>query len=151
MTAIDFRVEPLLREALGAVIGQDAERLQRAIAAFQDGDNVVYGVRLAAATSLFVLDDLHDGDQATEDDLAEIAGDIASAEGWTDVTGSEILKYLQAAYAGTPVDDVLPPERVLILSLVIAANLVASHHRDDENWWDLLDRAEAAIEAAPER
>lgn len=151
MTVIDFRVEPLVREALGAVIGQDAERLQRAIAAFRHDDAMIHGVRLAAATSLYVLDDLHDGKRPTEGDLVEIADDVATAEGWTDVTAAEVRGYLQAAYAGSRVDEVLPMDRVIILALVTAANLVSSYHRDDEDWWDLLDRAEAAIEATPER
>jgi len=148
MTAIDLRVEPLVREALAAVIGQDHERLQRALFAFQGDDAMTHGVRLATAAALFVLHDLHEGDRPTGDELAEIAGDIASAEEWIDVTAAEIAEYLQATCAGGSPDRVLPMERVILLAFVTAANLLASYRSDDEHWWDFLDRAEAAIEAA---
>lgn len=148
MTMIDESIEPLVREALAAVVGKDAERLQRAITAFPDSESMTKGIRLAAAVALYALLDLHDGQQPSDGELAEIACDITKAESWTDVSSDEIIKYLTAAYRKARVDQILPADRVIILTFVIAANLVASYHDDNEEWWDYLDRAEAALEAS---
>ena len=150
MTAIDNQVEPLVREALAAVVGQDSERLQRAIAAFPDGESVIRGVRLATAVALFALHDRHGSRRPTDEQLAEIASDAVEDEDWTDVAADEIVRYLAAAYDKVSVDQVLPMERVVILAFVIAANLLSSYHKAEEEWWDYLDRAEAMIEATPE-
>lgn len=150
MTTIDSHVEPLVREALAAVIGQDAERLHRAITAFPDGESVIKGVRLATAVALFALHDRHGPERPTDEKLTEIATGAAEDEDWTDITPDEIVNYLAAAYDKVGVDRVLPMERVVILAFVIAANLVSSYHPAGEEWWDYLDRAESVIEAAPE-
>jgi hypothetical protein len=150
VTKIGDGVERLVREALAAVVGKDSERLQRAIAAFPDNESMTKGIRLATAVALYTLQDLHEGQQPTDDELAEVAGDIAKAETWTDVSSEEIVKYLTAAYHKTRVNQVLPMERVIIVAWVVAANLVSSYHGDHEEWWDYLDRAESVIEATPE-
>jgi hypothetical protein len=150
VVAIDDRVEPLVRETLGAVAKKDPERFQRAITAFSDEESIIMGIRLAAAVALFALHDAHDGRQPTRAELAEIAEDIEEDEDWTDVTADEVVRYFTAAYDKVELARVLPMERVIILSFVVAANLVASYRGDDEEWWEYLDRAEAVIEATPE-
>lgn len=45
--------------------------------------------------------------------------------------------------------EVLPMERVLLTAYVTAGYLVSFYRRDDEEWWDYLDRAEAVIQATP--
>ncbi|MEU4562963.1 hypothetical protein AB0F72_31670 [Actinoplanes sp. NPDC023936] len=148
---IDFSVEPLVREALGAVVGKDLARLQQALGAFTSDEAAIHGLNLATAVSLYVLYDLNEGVRSTNEELAEIAGEVATAEKWVGPAEDEVNKYLQAAHSGTRVDQILPMERVIILAYVIAANLLASYCDEGEHWWDFLDRAEAAIEATPER
>lgn len=147
---IDRQVEPLVREALTAVVKRDPERLARALATFPAGEATVSGARLAMAVALYVLRD-QSGQTPTEKEIRVVAGDIAKAEDWTDVTPDEITTALNSALGGVRADSVLPMERILLLAYVIAGYLVSSYRRDDDEWWDYLDRAEAAIEAASTR
>jgi hypothetical protein len=150
VTAIDDHVEALVREALAAVVGQDSERLQQAITAFPDGESVISGVRLAAGVALFALHDRHGSRRPSDEALGEIAAAAVEDEDWADITSDEIVKYLAAAYDKVSIDQVLPMERAIILAFVVAASLLSSYHRADEEWWDYLDRAESVIEATPE-
>jgi hypothetical protein len=144
---IDGQIEPLVREALTAVVKEDSERLARALAAFPDDDAALNGARTAMALAAHVLHD-QAGRPPTEEETRTVAQDIASAEAWTDVTAEEVVTFLLAALRGTRVDDDVPLERVLILAYVIAGYLISSYRQDDEDWWEYLDRAEAAIESA---
>ncbi len=146
---IDDRVEPLVREAIAAVVGQDPDRFQRAIHAFPDDDTMTKGVQLACGLTLFVLDDLYEGRRPTGEEVQSLAADVATGEEWTDITRDEVSTFFDAAYDRVRIDTVLPLERVVILSYVVAASLLSSYHEDDEEWWEYLDRAEAAIEAMP--
>ncbi|GIF09160.1 hypothetical protein [Actinoplanes siamensis] len=147
MTVIDSRTEELVRESLAAVVGQEPDRLQRAIAAFPDNEAMTIGIRLAAGAALFALSERYNGRRPTSEETAEVAHNVVEDEGWTDVSEHEVVLYLTAAYDKARVDQVLPMDRVIIVAFVVAANLLSSHRKDDEEWWDHLDRAEAAIEA----
>jgi hypothetical protein len=144
---IDRQVEPLLRESLTAVVKRNPERLAQALAAFPDDETAVTGARIAMAVALYVLQD-QSGHPPTEDEIRTVARGIVASEDWTDVTEAEVTAALSSAVTGTRADSVMPLERVLILAYVIAGYLVSFYRRDDENWWDYLDRAEAAIETA---
>jgi hypothetical protein len=146
---IDDRTEPLVREALAAAVGQDPERFRGAVRAFPDDDAMTRGVQLACALALFVLDDLFEGRRPTEEEIRSLAGDVATSEDWADVTLDEVAAFFVAGYDRISAEAVLPLERVLILCYVVAANLLSSYHEDGEEWWEYLDRAEAAIEARP--
>lgn len=146
---IDGTVEPLVREALTAVVKRDPDRFAAAVAAFPDGEAIIKGMRLATALSLYALSD-HYGRTPTNSEIQAVAAKLVEMEHWTDVTSSEVVATLQAAINNTPADEVLPMERTLIVAYVSAGNLLSSAHRDDEKWWDFLNRAEAAIEATPD-
>lgn len=145
---LDDRVEPLVRNALSAAAAQDPDRLADAMLAFSDAVALIKGIRLAAAVAVLVVTDLHHGKRPTAAELAEVAADIAAAEDWTDITADEIVILLTAAYDGKRVDDLLPMDRVIAMSFVVTASLLASYRDDGEQWWDYLDRAEAIIEAS---
>jgi hypothetical protein len=51
-----------------------------------------------------------------------------------------------AFYGGATVDTVMPIERAVLVTFVLATNLLMSCHRDGEWWFDYLDRVEAALE-----
>jgi hypothetical protein len=144
---IDGQIEPLVREALTAVVKEDSERLAQALAAFSDDDAALNGAQTAMAVTVHVLHD-QAGRPPTEEEIRTVAQDVASAEAWTDVTTEEVATFLLAALRGTRVENDLPLERVLILAYVTAGYLISAYRQDDENWWDYLDRAEAAIESA---
>jgi hypothetical protein len=144
---IDGRVEPLIREALTAVVKEDSERLARALAAFPSDEAALDGARTAVALAVHVLHD-QAGRPPTEGEIRTVAQDVADAEDWTDVTAEEVATLLLAAVRGSRVDNALPLERVLALAYVITGYLISSYRQDDEDWWEYLDRAEAAIETA---
>ena len=144
---IDDRIESLVREALTAVVKRDPERLQAAIAAFPDEHALTAGYRLAAAIALYVLQDQY-GRQPTPAEVRAVADKLVELEGWTDIQSDEVTRYLTALYGGTRVDEVLLLERAFLVSYVLAGDLLSTCRRKTEDWWDYLDRAEAAIEAS---
>jgi hypothetical protein len=145
---IDARIEQQVREALTAVIKDDGDRFVRAIDGFADETAVLTGARLALGVALYVLHDQADG-PPTDDDLRTVAEDIIASTSWTGVTANEIERYLRAALQGVATSDVVPVESVIPLAFLTAGYLLSFMREDDEAWWDYLDRAEAALEAAP--
>lgn len=142
------QVEPLVREALTAVVKNDAERLERAFLAFPNDDAMTNGARLATAVSLYVLSDVY-GRRPTEEELRSVAEKLVQMEDWTDVTSDEVVAFLTAAYDRRRADEVLPVDRIVPLAYVVAGNLLSSCCKDGEFWFNYLDRVESAIEATP--
>jgi hypothetical protein len=140
-------VEPLVREALSALVKADAERFGRALAEFGDQETGATGTQLAAAVAFYVLHEQYRR-QPTPKEIPAVAEQVAELEDWTDLTADEIETYIRAYYAGATVDTVMPAGRAVLVSFVLAANLLASYHREGEWWFDYLDRAEAVLEAA---
>jgi hypothetical protein len=145
---IDDRVEPLVREALDALVKKDAERFARALTAFGDAERATTGYRLAAAVAFYVLHEQYRG-EPPPDEIHAVAEEVAELEDWTDLTADEVERFIATYYTGASVDTVMPVERAVLVAYVLAANLLASYHRDGEWWFNYLDRAEAALEAAP--
>ncbi|MEH1017628.1 hypothetical protein V6U90_31710 [Micromonospora sp. CPCC 206060] len=104
-------------------------------------------MELALGVTLFAMRDIHDGEPSPEETEA-MAVEIARAESWARPTEAEVIVFLRRLVAGEPFGGAVPAENVVILAFVSAANLLASCHRDGEEWWDYLDRAEAALERA---
>ncbi|MEG3634021.1 hypothetical protein [Micromonospora palythoicola] len=144
---ISKRVEPLVRSALDAAVKRDFNRLDAALKVFPDDQAVKDAVALALSVTLYVLRDTHNG-KPSEQETEAVAVEIARAEPWAQATQAEVSTFLRKLVNGEPFADELPSESVIILAFVSAANLLASCHRQDEEWWDYLDRAEAAIESA---
>jgi hypothetical protein len=144
---IDSRIESLVREALTAVVKRDPKRLQTAIAVFPDEHALTAGYRLAAAIALYILHDQY-GRQPTPAEIRAVADKLVELEGWTDIRAEEVVRYLTTLYDGTRVDEVLPLERAFLVSYVLAGDLLSTCRHTTEDWWDYLDRAEAALEAS---
>jgi len=88
-----------------------------------------------------VLVDIHRG--TPNGGLAE---DIADIERWAQPTVDEIYIFLTKVLSGAPLARSMPPENIVILGFVAAASLLSSFRKDDEEWWNHLDRVEEAIE-----
>ncbi|GAB3150671.1 hypothetical protein GCM10027290_38580 [Micromonospora sonneratiae] len=144
---ISSRVEPLVRNAIHAAVKRDFLKLEEALKSFPDDRAVQQGVELALAVTLYVMRDIHQGKPSDEETVA-VAVEIARAEAWARPTEEEVSTFLLRLMNGQRFAESVPIENVIILAFVSVANLLASCHRDDENWWDYLDRAEAALEAA---
>jgi hypothetical protein len=145
---IDDRVEPFVRTAIDAAVKRDFEKLNTALGAFPDDDAVKKAVELALAVVGFVMYDVHQGKPSPEQ-IRVVATKLAEMEAWAEPTADEVDAFLKKLLNGQPFAPEVPPENVIVLSFVAAANLLSSFHTKDERWWDYLDRAEAAIEAAP--
>lgn len=144
---IDDQVETLARSALDAAVKRDFDRLESALQAFPDDDVARRAVELALAVCTFVLVDVHQGKPDGEQ-IKVVAGKIAEMERWAEPTTEEIHTLLSGLFDRTSQVGVMPTESVVVLSFVVAASLLASLHLKDEEWWNYLDRAEAAIEKA---
>lgn len=146
---IDARVEAIVRKALTGVVQRDNDKFASAIASFPDENAVAEGIRLAVALALFVLLDQY-GRTPTDVEIRAVSEKVVEMEDWTDVTTDEVVAVIAAAFNHVAADQVLPMQRVVIVSYIVAGNLVSSCHKKGEEWWDYLDRIEAAIEAAPD-
>jgi len=144
---VDDQIEPRVREIFAAVVTQDANRLESAIRAFNDDEALTAGVRLSAAIGMYVLREQY-GETPGDEELRDLATEIAGSEEWADVHVEEVMTYLTAAFSRISFEQVLPADRFALLTYVVAACLVSYFHRPDEKWWAYLDRAEAALEAA---
>ncbi len=144
---ISSEVEPLVREALTAMVKSDPERLRRAFLDFPNDNAMTAGAEIATTVSLYVLTDVY-GRKPSHEEIVAVAEKLVEMEDWTDVTADEVVTFLTAAFDGNPMDQILPLDRIGPLAYLTAGNLLSSCCKDGEFWYNYLDRAEAAIEAA---
>lgn len=144
---ISKRIEPFVRSAIHAAVRRDFGRLDEALKAFPDDASVQEGIQLTLAVILYVLRDIHHGGPSDEE-VRAVAAEIARAEAWAKPSAEEVESFLVTLAHGEHFADGTSSEGVIILSFVSVANLLAACRRDGEDWWDYLDRVEAALEAA---
>jgi hypothetical protein len=145
---VDERAEPFVRTAIHAAVQRDFASLDEALQGFPDDETTKAAIELALAVIEFVMIDAHGG-MPTAANIRADAEDVCSMETWAEPTVDEVESFLTKLLNGERFAGTVPPENVFILSFVVAANLLSSYRRDDEKWWDYLDRVEAAIEARP--
>lgn len=54
---------------------------------------------------------------------------------------------LKAAYGRQRLAEVLPRDTATFLPFIVTGSLLAGWHKEGEEWYEFLNRAEAAIEA----
>jgi hypothetical protein len=140
-------VEPLVRATIDAAVKRDPDKLNAALRSFPSDEGVRKGVELALAVASFIMIDVHSG-RPTDEQIRVVADDLAEMETWAEPTSDEIHTFLSHLLSGTPFEEQFSAENVIMLTFIVTAGLLASFHLPDEKWWDYLDRAEAAIEAA---
>ncbi|MGH3656420.1 MAG: hypothetical protein ACRDUA_07155 [Micromonosporaceae bacterium] len=147
---IDDTTEPLVRAAFDASINKDVDRLNTALKAFPDETARRKGLALALAISGAVLYDSHQG-RPSPDQTRHVAAALADMLGWAAVTEEEAHTYLTVVLDGGSLADALDPRTVVLLTFVIAAELLAASPKidKDETWADYLDRIEAQLKATP--
>jgi hypothetical protein len=143
---INDRVEGLVRDALDAAVKRDSAALDAALRAFPNDDAVREGVALALAICAFIMIDIYEG-KPNDDQIRAIAEKAAQMETWAEPTADEVHALLSRLLNGAPLADAMPTENIIILAFVVTASLLASLHLKEEQWWNYLDRAEAAIES----
>lgn len=144
---IDSKVEPLVRNAIHAAVISDFSKLEKALQGLTDDESARKAIELAISLVYFLMVDIHEG-RPTEDEIRGIAAGVAQVEAWARATEEEVATFLLHLMKGESLAGAVPTENVIVLTFVVAANLLSSCRRDDEQWWDYLDRAEAALEAA---
>lgn len=146
---IDDKIEPLVREALDASVKEDTERLDAALKAFPSEDARRKGLELTVAIAFGVLVDSHDGKPSPEQ-LRHVAQTVAQMEHWAGVTQDEAHAYLSALVKSESL-AALDSETTVLLTFVITASLLSSSRKlkQDEWWFNYLDRIEAQLEATP--
>jgi hypothetical protein len=144
---IDSKVEPIVRNTIHTAVISDFSALSRALQGFPDDETTRKSIELGISLIYFLMIDIHEG-EPSEEDIRGVAAEVARAEAWAKPTTEEVTTFLlrlmnRERFAGS-----VSTENVFILTFVVAANLLSSCRRDDEEWWDYLDRAEAALEAS---
>ncbi|MEU4334218.1 hypothetical protein AB0F59_06280 [Micromonospora lupini] len=142
---INSQVEPLARNAIHAAVQQDLAKLRAALRAIPNDQAAYESVALALAVTQLVMTNIHDGKPSDQQTRA-VAAEIAQAEAWAQVSEEQVSNFLLRLVNGEPLAQATAEEHI-ILAFVAAANLLSSCRRDSEEWWDHLDRAEAALEA----
>ncbi|OZV81156.1 hypothetical protein CA850_13565 [Micromonospora echinospora] len=145
---IDDRVEQLVRDTLHWAVKRKPAEFGDALRAFPDEASRLSALELLVAICGYTTVDLF-GQRPSEGQVRALATDIAEGEGWSSVTIAEVADYIDAVLGGSRTLDTLPPERLVPLSFVVAANLLSSKPKAPGEWWfNYLDKVEAAIEAA---
>ena len=147
---INMAVEPLVREAFGAAVGQDIDRNIVAMKNMVDrGDaGVQDSLNLAGAVATFALFDIHDGERPDDEQLHDLAKSFVEMESWAAFDEQAALTFLTALADRTSVDG-LPSETVTRLAFVMGAWLLAAFGPEDRKWYDYLDQILNALESAP--
>lgn len=144
---IDARAEVMARAAIHAAVKQDFAKLDETLRGFFDDESTRKAVELTLAVILFVLRDMYGG-KPDDNQVRAVATAIANSETWVEATAEETSVFLLRLVNGEPFVGSVPTENVFVLGFVVAGYLLSSKRRDDEKWWDYLDRAEAALEVS---
>jgi hypothetical protein len=141
---IDAQVESDVRDAITVAVKGDLPSLEGKLGKIKDGHAAV---ELAVRLVYLLMVDAHSG-SPTDEQVKAVAAEIARSEEWSLATEQEAGNFLLAVMnqRGAGLAS-LPGENVVMLSFVAAAHLLSSCRRDNEEWWEYLDRAEAALES----
>jgi hypothetical protein len=144
---INLQIEPLVREAMAAAIGQDPKRSYAALQKMADGGDEVAQdcATLATLISTIALLDLSDGEPPADVILQEMAQQLAQMESWADIDESTAYALL-AGVAGRDDRQPVPPETFMRLIFVVAAWLLGAFGPDERTWYDYLDQILLRIE-----
>lgn len=145
---IDDQIEDLARKALNAVVKRDPAKLKDAFAAFPADAALIDAVRLATAVSWHVLCANY-GPSPSAYQIDSVADTAAEMESWSGLTAAEFKAFLTKLRNGENAFDSFSTGQIALISFVLAGNLLASCGREDEPWFQHLDRIEAALETSP--
>lgn len=144
---IDDRIESLVRDTLHTAVIRDSQRLEEQLLALADDETTRKVVELTLALLYFLMVDIH-GHKPSNAEVEATAVGVVQAEAWAQLNPEETVRFHQRLMNGQPIADSLSAESLIITSVVSVANLLSSCRRDNEEWWNYLDRAEAVLEAA---
>ena len=146
---IDSQIEPLVREALDAAVKEDEDRLGAALSAFPDEYAGRKGLELTVAISYVALMDMYDGSPSDEE-LTQAATVLAELAQWAGVTAEDAHAYLATLRNAGSFRETFDSDTAVFLIFVITATMLAASPKvkEDEWWFNYLDRIEATIAAS---
>jgi hypothetical protein len=146
---IDPEVEAHLREAYSAVIGRDGNRMAAAFAGL-DAKQGEEALRLSLFVVAFIARDVY-RQGPTDDDLVVLADQVAESEtNWVRIDRGQVAELLRVAITGRSPSEVLPPNDVPPLAVVVGGHLLGAFSLDGQTWWQYLEDIWEHVLAAPE-
>lgn len=139
-----------VRELIGAALRVELDKLDADLDRMLD-DARTDAIGHAAVIAWFVTVDDNDGKVPSAEDLRAVAEDAADIEDRVNLSADAIHTYLsKCVFGDVSPFDALSAEDARRLPFIVAGNLLASVRADGEEWYEYLDRVEAAVAAAPE-
>jgi hypothetical protein len=145
---INMSVEPLVREAFAASLGNDPQRSAVAVQTMADaGEQVVRdSVTLAGLIATTALLDLFEGEAPDQDQLQTLSGSFVDMEKWAGIEPSEALTLFRAL-AGETKRPILPPETFTRIIFIAGAWLLAAFGPAERTWYDYIDQILTRLES----
>lgn len=150
---IDPTVETQVRELLGHALRVELDDFQRVLTEAAGKGKLDDALTLTTKIAGVVVMHLCDGKPPTDDDLKEIAQTTVDIDDDYSLTEDEVGGYLgRVVFGGEQLSAVFSADDAARLPFAITANLLGSAAKveDGQQWTDLLDQVEAALEAAPD-
>lgn len=139
-----------VRELIGHALRVELDDLDKELDRMSD-DARTDVIGHAAVIAWFITVDDNGGKVPSPDDLRETAEDAAAVEDRAKLSVETVYTYLsQCVFGDVSPFDALSLADAKRMPFIVAGNLLASVRRDGEEWYEYLDRVEAAIAAAPE-
>ncbi|GAA3602172.1 hypothetical protein GCM10022223_17400 [Kineosporia mesophila] len=143
---IDSQVEPLVREALAAVVARDPARSVVATQTLVDQGDQTFAdaVDLCLAVDNHVLLDLYDG-PPNLDSIASLADSVVHMEAWADIDRPTAQTFLTALVEQEDPALLLPPADAVEAGFVVGGWLLSAFVPESASWESALDHALDAL------
>jgi hypothetical protein len=148
---INLTVEPMVREALAAAVGQERQRYDQAVLLLaENGEkSLVESINLGLSVAGFALADLHQGRRPAPAQIDRLAADFVESEAWSNIEQVSVREILRALTEGDPVD--LAPGDTAFSLFAIDAWLLSAFGPEDRPWNQYLDQILVALESSTGR
>jgi hypothetical protein len=151
ITPIDPNIEKPFRKALGYAARAEAEEMAVVLENLSQAQ-AVEGIALCAFTAAYTAMDVVGRQWPDEANLRRMAaGTVTGANARKlSLTEQDVYDFIErVSIRFEPIDRVFPePDRMITLPYYITAHLLVSFGPSEQQWWEFLDRAEAAYEVA---
>jgi hypothetical protein len=146
---VDSKIEPLVREAFAACVGQEPKRFANAVVAITDrGDRVtVDALTLATSIDAYALMALHHGKAPDQQQLEYLSTQFAATEAWAKVPAANARELISALAENRT--STLGAGDLAEATFTVGAWLLSAFLPEDKDWTDFLDEILNAIDAAP--
>jgi hypothetical protein len=140
---IDKQAEPLVREILAGVAKRDGARFAGGLEALPDERTAQEALKLVLAVAKFVLVDQYKR-EPTAAEIQRVAAKAAEVEEWSGLGADVFEEIMRSILDQRPVN--LDARMAVAAPFVLAGYLLAAGSKENEWWFDYLDRVEATLE-----